>query len=116
MKPQEQLPELNNPLGIDGIEFIEYATTQPQALGALLEQMGFVAIARHRSREVMLYRQGAMNIIVNADRRTLPHSESDPQATVIGAVAGCRLPPSCRPPQRWPRSRSRPRARPAARP
>jgi 4-hydroxyphenylpyruvate dioxygenase len=84
---QEQLPEPNNPLGIDGIEFIEYATTQPQALGALLEQMGFVAIARHRSREVMLYRQGGMNVIVNADRRSLPQSESDPQATVIGAVA-----------------------------
>jgi 4-hydroxyphenylpyruvate dioxygenase len=87
MSSQEQLPEPTNPLGIDGIEFIEYATTQPQALGALLEQMGFVATARHRSREVTLYRQGSMNVIVNADRRTLPQSESDPQATVIGAVA-----------------------------
>ena len=87
MNTQEQLPEPINPLGIDGIEFIEYATTQPQALGALLEQMGFVATARHRSREVMLYRQGGMNVIVNADRRSLPHSDTDPQATVIGAVA-----------------------------
>ena len=80
-----QLPD--NPLGIDGIEFIEYATTQPQALGALLESMGFAAIARHRSREVTLYRQGGMNVIVNADPRTLPLSDTEPQATVIGAIA-----------------------------
>jgi 4-hydroxyphenylpyruvate dioxygenase len=79
--------EASNPLGIDGIEFIEYATTRPQALGAQLEQLGFVATARHRSREVTLYRQGGMHLIVNADRRSLPQSEADPQATVIGAVA-----------------------------
>ena len=55
-----------NPLGLDGVEFIEYATAKPQALGQLLETMGFRPIARHRSREVLLYRQGDMNIIVNA--------------------------------------------------
>ena len=66
MTTQENLPEPSNPLGIDGLEFVEYATTQPQAFGALLQKMGFAAVARHRSREVMLYRQGAMNLIVNA--------------------------------------------------
>lgn len=78
----------NNPLGIAGIEFIEYATTQPLAFGALLEQMGFAAIARHRSREVTLYRQGGMNVVVNADQRALPSSiREDMPATVISAVA-----------------------------
>ena len=66
MPAAELVPEPKNPLGIDGIEFIEYSTSQPQALGALLQQMGFAAVARHRSREVMLYRQGAMNVIVNS--------------------------------------------------
>jgi 4-hydroxyphenylpyruvate dioxygenase len=61
-----------NPLGLDGIEFIEYATSKPQALGQVLETMGFRPIARHRSREVLLYRQGDMNIIVNAHRSGLP--------------------------------------------
>src|SRR5256884_8831397 len=51
---------------MDGLEFIEYATTQPQAFGDLLQRLGFVPVARHRSREVMLYRQGPMNLIVNA--------------------------------------------------
>ena len=59
------IPEPTNPLGLDGIEFIEYVTSQPQAFGALLQQMGFAAVARHRSREVLLYRQGGMNVIVN---------------------------------------------------
>ncbi len=66
MTADERIAEPSNPLGMDGIEFIEYATPQPQAFGALLQQMGFAAVARHRSREVTLYRQGSMNLIVNA--------------------------------------------------
>jgi 4-hydroxyphenylpyruvate dioxygenase len=72
MHVQEHNPEPSNPLGMDGIEFIEFATSQPQALGGLLQKMGFVPVARHRSREVMLYRQGAMNLIVNAHADVLP--------------------------------------------
>ncbi|HZD19341.1 MAG TPA: 4-hydroxyphenylpyruvate dioxygenase, partial [Burkholderiales bacterium] len=64
MTVKERLPEPSNPLGIDGLEFVEYATSQAQAFGALLQNMGFAAVARHRSREVMLYRQGPMNLIV----------------------------------------------------
>jgi 4-hydroxyphenylpyruvate dioxygenase len=70
MAAQEPVPQPQNPLGIDGIEFIEYTTAQPQAFGALLQQMGFAAVARHRSREVSLYRQGAMNLIVNSHSAT----------------------------------------------
>ena len=70
MSVKEELPEPSNPLGLDGLEFVEYATSQPQAFGALLQKMGFAAIARHRSREVMLYRQGKMNLIVNAHEAT----------------------------------------------
>ena len=58
--------QCNSPLALQGIEFVEYPTTQPLALGAFLQRAGFTPIARHRSREVMLYRQGVMNIIVNA--------------------------------------------------
>jgi 4-hydroxyphenylpyruvate dioxygenase len=55
-----------NPIGLDGIEFVEYATARPQALGQVLEMAGFRPVARHRSREVLLYRQGGLNVIVNA--------------------------------------------------
>jgi 4-hydroxyphenylpyruvate dioxygenase len=67
---EDPIPEPSNPVGLDGIEFVEYATSQPQALGAVLTQMGFAAVARHRSREVMLYRQGSMNLIVNSHGAT----------------------------------------------
>src|SRR5437773_11818922 len=70
MSVEERLPEPSNPLGMDGIEFIEYATSQPQAFGDLLQRMGFGPLARHRSREVMLYRQGPMNLIVNSHGAT----------------------------------------------
>lgn len=63
---REAIAEGANPLGLEGVEFIEYATSKPQALGHVLENMGFKPVARHRSREVLLYRQGTMNIIVNA--------------------------------------------------
>jgi 4-hydroxyphenylpyruvate dioxygenase len=59
-------PEVTNPLGIDGIEFIEYETVAPKEFGDVLQRMGFEAVAKHRSREVMLYRQGPMNLVVNA--------------------------------------------------
>src|SRR4026209_2898862 len=75
----EPLPQPSNPVGIDGIEFIEFVTAQPQALGAVLEKIGFHAVARHRSREVMLYRQGTMNLIVNSHGV----SEATPQLKAI---------------------------------
>ena len=87
MPADERLPEPSNPLGVDGIEFIEYATSQPQALGSVLQSMGFAPVARHRSREVMLYRQGAMNLVVNAQPDALP-GMSAPGATLeIKAIA-----------------------------
>jgi 4-hydroxyphenylpyruvate dioxygenase len=63
----QSLLEPLNPLGMDGIEFVEYATSEPLALGAVLERLGFFLTARHRSREIVVYRLGGMNVIVNAD-------------------------------------------------
>ncbi len=57
----------DNPMGTDGFEFIEYAAPDPAAMGALFERMGFRAIARHRHKNVILYRQGEINFIVNAE-------------------------------------------------
>ncbi|WP_082016696.1 4-hydroxyphenylpyruvate dioxygenase family protein [Cupriavidus sp. IDO] len=57
----------DNPLGIQGYEFIEFASPDPAALGLTLERFGFAAIARHRHKSVKLYRQGEMNFIVDAE-------------------------------------------------
>ncbi|SPE20538.1 4-hydroxyphenylpyruvate dioxygenase [Burkholderiales bacterium] len=56
-----------NPMGTDGFEFIEYAAPDPPELGRLFERMGFQAIARHRHKNVLLYRQGEINFLVNGE-------------------------------------------------
>ena len=62
-----QIPTWDNPVGTDGFEFIEYTAPDPKALGQLFERMGFTAIARHRHKDVTLYRQGDINFIINAE-------------------------------------------------
>ncbi len=79
---RESIGDVANPLGLEGIEFVEYATSRPQAFGHVLEQMGFHPVARHRSREVTLYRQGDMNIVVNA---------GDPQADAAPVISAFAL-------------------------
>jgi 4-hydroxyphenylpyruvate dioxygenase len=83
---QASFSDESNPLGLDGIEFVEFSTSKPQALGHVLEMMGFRPVARHRSREVLLYRQGGLNVVVDAhpvDGEAAPLSE----VPAISAVA-----------------------------
>ena len=84
---RESLADATNPLGLDGIEFVEFSTAKPQAIGQVLEMMGFRPVARHRSREVLLYRQGDMNIIINAHAGGLPRSVQPSETPVIAAIA-----------------------------
>jgi len=57
----------DNPMGTDGFEFIEYAAPDPKAMGEVFERMGFAAVAKHRHKDVTLYRQGEINFIINAE-------------------------------------------------
>jgi 4-hydroxyphenylpyruvate dioxygenase len=84
---QDSFSDEANPVGLDGVEFIEYATSRPQALGQVLEMMGFRPVARHRSREVLLYRQGGINIVVNAHPRDTDGATHGEGAPAISAVA-----------------------------
>ncbi len=59
----------DNPLGTDGFEFVEFTSPDPQALGRLFEAMGFTAVARHRSKNVLRYKQGGINFILNREPR-----------------------------------------------
>ena len=84
---QASFSDASNPIGLDGIEFIEFATPKPQALGQVLEMAGFKPVARHRSREVLLYRQGDLNVVVNGhpvDVKGAAHGGNEP---AIAAVA-----------------------------
>jgi 4-hydroxyphenylpyruvate dioxygenase len=59
-----------NPMGTDGFEFVEYAALDPRPLEELFTQLGFTQIARHRSKNVHLWRQGDINFILNAEKES----------------------------------------------
>jgi 4-hydroxyphenylpyruvate dioxygenase len=77
----------DNPMGTDGFEFIEFAAPNPKALGALFEQMGFAAIARHRHKNVTLYRQGEINFIINAEQDSFAQRFARQHGPSVCAIA-----------------------------
>ncbi|NQW01535.1 MAG: 4-hydroxyphenylpyruvate dioxygenase [Rhodospirillales bacterium] len=57
----------DNPMGLDGFEFVEFASPKPGILEPVFEMLGFKCVARHRSKNVHLYRQGEINFIINSE-------------------------------------------------
>ncbi len=57
-----------NPMGLDGFEFVEFASTERGVLEPVFEMMGFIQVARHRSKDVDLWRQGDINFIINYEK------------------------------------------------
>jgi 4-hydroxyphenylpyruvate dioxygenase len=60
-------PLFDNPMGTDGFEFVEYTAPDAELLRTLFERLGFPVVARHRSKNVTLHRQGDINFIINAE-------------------------------------------------
>src|ERR1043165_9327981 len=77
----------DNPMGTDGFEFVEYTGPDPQQLAALFEQMGFVAAARHRSKNVTLYKQGDINFILNAEPESFAQAFARLHGPSVCAIA-----------------------------
>jgi 4-hydroxyphenylpyruvate dioxygenase len=59
-----------NPVGLDGFEFVEFCAPEKGLLESAFERMGFTRIARHRSKDVDLWRQGGINFVVNYEPRS----------------------------------------------
>jgi len=59
-----------NPMGLMGFEFVEFASPTPGVLEPIFEQLGFTKVAVHRSKDVVLYRQGEINFIVNNEPKS----------------------------------------------
>ena len=59
-----------NPAGLDGFEFIEFSAPEKGVLEPVFETMGFTKVARHRSKDVELWRQGGINFITNYQPRS----------------------------------------------
>ena len=74
---------LENPMGTDGFEFVEYAAPDPDLLRSLFAKMGFPAVATHKRKNVTLHRQGDINFIINAE----PNSFAERFASEHGPCA-----------------------------
>jgi 4-hydroxyphenylpyruvate dioxygenase len=59
-----------NPAGTDGFEFVEFAHRDPAKLETLFKAMGFTEVARHKTRDISLYRQGDINYLINREPDT----------------------------------------------
>ena len=77
----------DNPMGLCGFEFVEFTAPEKGILEPVFECMGFIQVASHRSKDVHVWRQGGINIIVNYEPGSLAHyyaREHGPSACAMG--------------------------------
>ncbi len=61
------MTDRDNPLGLDGFEFCEFTSPDPEALAHQFEAMGFVPTHRHPRKNITRYKQGRINLMINRD-------------------------------------------------
>jgi 4-hydroxyphenylpyruvate dioxygenase len=61
------IPDMQNPLGLNGFEFVEFTSPEPEKIAAQFEQLGFVASHRHPTKNITRYKQGRINLMLNRD-------------------------------------------------
>ena len=79
--------ELENPIGLDGMEFIEYSTNDPKALENLFTQLGFKEVGHHKTKNVTLWSQGRIHFIINREQDSFADhfkSEHGPSVCATG--------------------------------
>ena len=64
------MTDFDNPIGLDGFEFVEFSAPAKGLLEPVFTAMGFAMIARHRSKDVQLWRQGGINLVANYEPRS----------------------------------------------
>src|SRR5690625_2955624 len=65
--PGMEVTTFENPMGVNGFEFVEFAAPDPTLLHDLFPRLGFTKVAQHKTKKVMLYRQGDCNFLVNEE-------------------------------------------------
>ena len=81
---------LDESCSVEGIEFVEFTASNAADFVNLqkdFEALGFAPIARHRSKDVLLYRQGGINLIVNRQPSSFAHSFATVHGTSVCALA-----------------------------
>lgn len=60
----------SNPMQLDGFEFVEFASSNPQQLETLFATLGFTPIAQHKTQDIILYRQNNINFLLNKTKNS----------------------------------------------
>jgi 4-hydroxyphenylpyruvate dioxygenase len=76
----------DNPLGIAGLEFVEFSSPDATQLAELFERLGFVPVAQHVSKAVTLFRQGSMNFLLNAEPDSFAERFAQSHGVGIAAI------------------------------
>lgn len=76
-----------NPMGLDGIEFIEFCAPQPQVLDDLFSRLGFTRVGQHKRKNVSLHRQGRINFVINKEPKTFAAQFASEHGPSICATA-----------------------------
>jgi 4-hydroxyphenylpyruvate dioxygenase len=76
-----------NPIGTDGFEFVEFTSEQPEAVRAYFEKLGFTAVARHRSKNVLRFKQNEINLILNMEPAGQPAAFREAHGPSANAMA-----------------------------
>jgi 4-hydroxyphenylpyruvate dioxygenase len=69
MQPQFPVSD-HNPCGLDGLDFVEFVSPDPERLDTLFKAFGFSKTMRHESKPIDLYRQGDITFLVNREPRS----------------------------------------------
>lgn len=87
MRTLDELPKTwDNPLGTDGFEFLEFATTEPKKLAKQFETMGFVLVATHPTSNIVIYQQNDIRFIINAETSNKAHSFAHVHGPSVSAM------------------------------
>ncbi len=82
------MPDIHeNPIGTDGFEFVEFTSPDPDRLVAQIESLGFVVVARHRSKNVIRLKQGDINFLVNMEPEGQPAGFRDAHGPSANGMA-----------------------------
>ncbi|BCH28502.1 4-hydroxyphenylpyruvate dioxygenase [Mesorhizobium sp. L-8-10] len=82
------VPDMPDRIAVEGVEFVEFAADQDGAetLAALFHAMGFRKVGRHVSKDVTLFRQGDINLVVNTEGEGFAHSSYLVHGTSVYAI------------------------------
>ncbi|HEU5482594.1 MAG TPA: 4-hydroxyphenylpyruvate dioxygenase, partial [Sphingomicrobium sp.] len=78
---------LENPMGTDGFEFVEYTAPDPELLRDLFTKMGFPAVAKHKRKNVTLHKQQDINFIINSEEGSYAEDYGDAHGPSACAMA-----------------------------